>query len=138
MAQVNKFKSVKILKSILMNCKKTKHLLLDYMDKIPDQDVMDEINSHLTHCESCASLYSFVSETMSSVNAFSESHPETSAYFSSRTMEKIRNSETRVFSPWAWIYNVLFKKVSIITASFAGLIAGVVLEIGRASCRERV
>jgi predicted anti-sigma-YlaC factor YlaD len=114
---------------MLMNCKKTKHLLFEYLDKKPDQSVIEQIESHLVNCESCASIYNLSREIMGSVKTFSESMPETSDYFTARTFEKIKNSKTESFSPWIWIYHVLFSRVSVVTASFAGLIAGVLLGV---------
>lgn len=112
-----------------MNCRRTQRHLLSYSDKTLSEKKMNEIEMHLQKCSDCSEFYAFTEKTMRSVSGFSGSNVETSMYFTSAVLEKIKNSSSETASPWTWVYQVLFSRISVVTASFAGLIVGVFLGV---------
>ncbi len=112
-----------------MNCKKTQRHLLSYSDKTLSKEKMNEIEMHLQNCSACSELFAFADKTMKSVSRFSGAGVETSLYFTSAVLEKIKNSNSETASLRTWVYQVLFSRISVVTASFAGMIAGFFLGV---------
>jgi len=112
-----------------MHCKKVQTLFFQLLENELDDSHKNEASAHLDQCQHCASLYKSFSQTLHSVNSFSRSTPETTDYFTSKTLLKIQNLKNQDTTVWSWISGVLFKKPAVMTASFAAMFSGVVLGI---------
>jgi len=112
-----------------MNCKQATSVFLQHIENHIDNDTSAQLANHLSQCTSCQKQYTFIKEAFGSVENQQHFNPEVSWFFTEKTFSKIKSLNNSEISTSSWIYNVIFRKASVLSASAAALIVGVVLGI---------
>lgn len=111
-----------------MDCKKASNYFFDFVEHQLNEHIEKNFQYHLDECPSCQSKLVFFKNTLNSIDASRDRNPEVSFHFTEKTLFRIESLQ-RESTLWQWIYSVLFRKVSVITASFVAVFAGIVLGI---------
>ncbi len=110
-----------------MNCLKFSEKYIQFIEKDLDDQSYREMEIHFENCSVCQSQLQFIRNALNSLPGDKGLMPDTSYFFTERTLSRIITLQQEEVSVWRWIYNVLFRKVSIISFSFSAVIIGIVM-----------
>jgi hypothetical protein len=112
-----------------MNCKKFSLHFFELLDQKDDKSLNNDVSSHYEQCSSCKEAFDSLKKTYDSMQEINTARQEVSYFFTERTMSKIQSLRQGEVTLWQWISEVLFRKISVVSASFTAILAGVALGI---------